>query len=186
MAGKDKDKDKGKDQDDDLDLEDAEDADDEDGEGKSKNDEDDEQEEPPSARVGYIGLGLMGSLIVGFDPLRDAAVGNGSFESAVLRFLACVAVCTVGAGTLGRLIDASAPPFTNAGPTSSSGDDASNDATKTASGEPALADGGGVRPGLDQGEDGEVSQIGAPLETSEPTGRQDNSQGQPAAQEITR
>lgn len=62
--------------------------------------------EEPSARAGYIGLGLVGSLVVGFDPLRDAFQGNGSFENAILRFLACAAVCVIGASTIGRLIDA--------------------------------------------------------------------------------
>ncbi|MEM9655826.1 MAG: hypothetical protein AAGA65_27315 [Actinomycetota bacterium] len=78
------------------------------GDKKGKDKPDDPPEEP-SARAGYIGLGLVGSLVVGFDPLRDAFQGNGSFENAVLRFLACVAVCVIGAGTIGRLIDASTP-----------------------------------------------------------------------------
>lgn len=76
--------------------------------GKKGKKDKDEPAEEPSARAGYIGLGLVGSLVVGFDPLRDAFQGNGSFENAILRFLACVAVCVLGAGTIGRLIDASA------------------------------------------------------------------------------
>lgn len=76
---------------------------------KDKKKDKDGSSEEPSARAGYIGLGLVGSLVVGFDPLRDAFQGNGSFENAIFRFLACVAVCVVGAGTIGRLIDASSP-----------------------------------------------------------------------------
>jgi hypothetical protein len=54
----------------------------------------------------YIGLGLIGSLIIGFSPLRDAVVGNGPFEEAMMRFLACVAVSVGAATIIGRLIDA--------------------------------------------------------------------------------
>jgi hypothetical protein len=96
---------------------------DKDGDKKDKKDKKkdkdkgkDEPPEEPSARAGYIGLGLVGSLIVGFDPLRDAFQGNGSFENAIFRFLACVAVCVVGAGTIGRMIDASAPDPEEANP----------------------------------------------------------------------
>lgn len=58
-----------------------------------------------------IGLGLIGSLVVGFGPLRDAAQGNGPFEGAIARYLACLLVCLVGASVLGRILD-SAPPET--------------------------------------------------------------------------
>lgn len=58
----------------------------------------------------YIGLGLIGSLIIGFDPLRDAFQGNGTFESAMFRFLACVGVCVFGASVVGRLLDSAAEP----------------------------------------------------------------------------
>ncbi len=59
-------------------------------------------------RTSYIGLGLLTSLIVGYSPLADALFGNGSFEGALGRFVACVAVCVFGASSLGRLLD-SAP-----------------------------------------------------------------------------
>lgn len=61
-----------------------------------------------SSVTSYIGLGLIGSLIIGFSPLRDAVVGNGPFEDAMLRFLACVAVSVGAATVIGRLLD-SAP-----------------------------------------------------------------------------
>lgn len=61
-----------------------------------------------SNATSYIGLGLIASLIVGFSPLLDAIQGNGSFENAMLRFLACIAVCVVAAAVIGRLLD-SAP-----------------------------------------------------------------------------
>lgn len=62
-----------------------------------------------SSATPYIGLGLIGSLIVGFAPLLDAIQGNGPFESAMLRFLACVAVSVGAAAIIGRILD-SAPP----------------------------------------------------------------------------
>lgn len=61
-----------------------------------------------SNATSYIGLGLIASLIVGYSPLLDAIQGNGSFENAMLRFLACIAVCVVAAAVIGRLLD-SAP-----------------------------------------------------------------------------
>lgn len=58
-----------------------------------------------STVTSYIGLGLIGSLIIGYSPLLDAIQGNGSFENAMLRFLACVAV-SVGASTvIGRMLN---------------------------------------------------------------------------------
>ncbi|MGI9596584.1 MAG: hypothetical protein ACR2QK_10510 [Acidimicrobiales bacterium] len=62
-----------------------------------------------SNSTSYIGLGLIASLIVGFPPLLDAIQGNGTFENAMLRFLACLAVCVVAASVLGRMMD-NAPP----------------------------------------------------------------------------
>ncbi len=59
-------------------------------------------------RTSYVGLGLLISLIVGYGPLTDALFGHGSFEGALGRFVACVAVCVVGVSSLGRLLD-SAP-----------------------------------------------------------------------------
>ena len=56
-----------------------------------------------------VGLALIGSLVVGFGPLRDAAQGNGSFDAAMARYLACLVVCLAGASALGRILD-SAPP----------------------------------------------------------------------------
>ena len=55
-----------------------------------------------------IGIGLIGSLVVGFGPLRDAAQGNGPFEDAMTRYVACLLVCLIGASVLGRILD-SAP-----------------------------------------------------------------------------
>ena len=65
-------------------------------------------EDASSNATSYIGLGLLASLIVGFSPLLDAIQGNGTFESALLRYLACLAVCVVAATILGRMLD-SAP-----------------------------------------------------------------------------
>lgn len=58
---------------------------------------------------GYIGVGLLGGFVLGFAPLRDAAQGNGPFEDAMVRFVACLLVCLVAASVLGRLLD-DAPP----------------------------------------------------------------------------
>ncbi len=63
-------------------------------------------------RTSYVGLGLLTSLIVGYSPLSDALFGHGSFEGALGRFVACVAVCVLGASSLGRLLD-SAPKIEN-------------------------------------------------------------------------
>ena len=62
-----------------------------------------------SSRAPHIGFGLLASVVVGFAPLSDAFQGNGSFEGAIGRFLACVAFCVVAAVLLGRVLD-SAPP----------------------------------------------------------------------------
>jgi hypothetical protein len=58
---------------------------------------------------GYIGVGLLGGVVLGFAPLRDAVQGNGPFEDAMVRFVACLLVCLVAASVLGRLLD-DAPP----------------------------------------------------------------------------
>lgn len=129
--GKSKEKDKkSKDKDEGSDVADDDAGDD--GKKKKKDEKKGPPDEPPSARAGYIGIGLVGSLFVGFDPLRDAFLGNGSFEGAVVRYLACVAVCVVGAGTIGRLIDASAPD-----PSEGDGDEVELDEN----GQPIVADG---------------------------------------------
>lgn len=75
-----------------------------------------------SNATSYIGLGLIASLIVGFSPLLDAIQGNGSFENAMLRFLACIAVCVVAAAVLGRLLD-SAPAEAQTGSAGDHGSD---------------------------------------------------------------
>ena len=62
----------------------------------------------PVNRTGYIGLGLLGSLVLGFGPLSDALLGNGPFEAALGRFVVCVVFCVGAASLLGRLLD-SAP-----------------------------------------------------------------------------
>lgn len=53
-----------------------------------------------------IGFGLLSSLVVGYSPLRDALQGNGSFENAIGRYLACLAFCVAAALVIGRLLDA--------------------------------------------------------------------------------
>lgn len=62
-------------------------------------------EDASSNATSYIGLGLLASLIVGFSPLLDAIQGNGPFESAMLRYLACLAVCVVAATIIGKMLD---------------------------------------------------------------------------------
>lgn len=64
-------------------------------------------------RTSYVGLGLLASLIVGWGPLADALFGHGSFEGALGRFVACVAVCVAGASSLGRLLDSAPRAETN-------------------------------------------------------------------------
>ncbi len=56
-----------------------------------------------------IGLALLASLVIGFGPLRDAALGNGSFPQAVGRYLLCLGACVGAMLVLGRLLDG-APP----------------------------------------------------------------------------
>ena len=43
------------------------------------------------------GSACSAGFILGFDPLRDAAQGNGPFEDAMVRFVACLLVCVVAA-----------------------------------------------------------------------------------------
>ncbi len=69
----------------------------------------DEGDPASSGLPGYIGVGLIGGMIVGYGPLRDAMGGTGSFEDAMLRFVACVVVCVAAASIIGRLLE-SAPP----------------------------------------------------------------------------
>ncbi len=54
---------------------------------------------------GYIGVGLLGGVVLGFGPLRNAVTGNGPFEDALLGFVACLLVCVAGASAIGRLLD---------------------------------------------------------------------------------
>lgn len=61
-------------------------------------------------RTTQIGLGLLSSLVVGFAPLTDALEGNGSFENAMGRYLACLAFCIAAALVIGRLLDAAPEP----------------------------------------------------------------------------
>lgn len=73
---------------------------------KGKNDEPGES----GNRLRIVGLGLIASIVVGFSPLRDAAQGNGSFENAMMRFLACFVVCVLAASIIGRILDGAPPP----------------------------------------------------------------------------
>ncbi len=69
----------------------------------------DEGDPNSSGLPGYIGVGLIGGMIVGYGPLRDAMGGTGAFEDAMVRFVACVLVCVAAASIVGRLLE-SAPP----------------------------------------------------------------------------
>jgi hypothetical protein len=62
-------------------------------------------------RVSRIGLGLLVSIVIGFDPLRDAALGTGSFPMAMFRYLACLGCSVAGMLALGRLLDGAPPPL---------------------------------------------------------------------------
>lgn len=69
--------------------------------------------EPASSDDGHnarIGLALLASLVIGFGPLRDAALGNGSFPQAVGRYLLCLGACVAAMLVLGRLLDGAPPP----------------------------------------------------------------------------
>lgn len=81
------------------------------GDGSTKKVELVDEVDPSSAGLpGYIGIGLLGGFILGFDPLRDAAQGNGPFEDAMVRFVACLLACVAAASIIGRLLDNAPPP----------------------------------------------------------------------------
>ncbi len=69
----------------------------------------------PTVRVGprvayrgpAVGAGLLLSLVVGWGPLTDAVTGSGSYESALMRFVACVVVSVAGAAFVGAVLDQS-------------------------------------------------------------------------------
>ena len=61
-------------------------------------------------RTQRIGLGLLISLVIGFGPLNDAALGHGSFPLAVGRYLVCLACSLTGVLTLGHLLDGAPAP----------------------------------------------------------------------------
>ncbi|MEL7154958.1 MAG: hypothetical protein AAFN30_00010 [Actinomycetota bacterium] len=58
-------------------------------------------------RSPFIGFGLLASLVIGAGPLSNAALGVGSFESAIGRFLLIVVACAMAGAVLGRLLDGS-------------------------------------------------------------------------------
>ncbi len=76
---------------------------------------------PDDGHNARIGLALLASLVIGFGPLRDAALGNGSFPQAVGRYLLCLAACVGAMLVLGRLLDG-APPDEDREPTPPGGD----------------------------------------------------------------
>ena len=80
----------------------------------------------PDHRAQRIGLGLLGSMVLGWAPLNDAFHGNGSFEGAIARFLLCVIVSVGAVLFLGRLLDG-APDPEPADDGSSSGSDRTTD-----------------------------------------------------------
>ncbi len=65
---------------------------------------------PDDGHNARIGLALLASLVIGFAPLRDAALGNGSFPQALGRYLLCLAACVGAMLVLGRLLDGAPPP----------------------------------------------------------------------------
>lgn len=92
------------------DKDDDESGDDKDNKKGKKGADAEEHPDPSRAGLpGYIGVGLLGGIVVGFGPLQDAAQGNGPFEDAMLRFLACVLFCLLAASLIGRLLDSVAP-----------------------------------------------------------------------------
>lgn len=93
----------------------------------------DEVDQSADGLPGYIGIGLIGGIVLGFGPLRDAVQGTGPFEDAMLRFLACILVCVVAASFIGRILD-SAPPAddeADGGPVASDDTPSSSDAEAT-------------------------------------------------------
>lgn len=71
---------------------------------------------PDDGHNARIGLALLASLVIGFGPLRDAALGNGSFPQAVGRYLLCLAACVGAMLVLGRLLDGAPEPEDDGGP----------------------------------------------------------------------
>lgn len=80
-----------------------------------------EPEVPDDGHNARIGLALLASLVIGFGPLRDAALGNGSFPQAVGRYLLCLAACVGAMLVLGQLLDG-APPEEEPEPSPTGGD----------------------------------------------------------------
>jgi hypothetical protein len=60
---------------------------------------------PIFAKRSRAGPSVLGGVVVGFGPLRDAAQGNGPFEDAMIRFVGCVLFCLVAASMIGRYLD---------------------------------------------------------------------------------
>jgi len=60
---------------------------------------------PDDGHNARIGLALLASLVIGFGPLREAALGSGSFPQALGRYLVCLAACVGAMLVLGRLLD---------------------------------------------------------------------------------
>ncbi len=83
---------------------------------------------PDDGHNARIGLALLASLVIGFGPLRDAALGNGSFPQAVGRYLLCLAACVGAMLVLGRLLDG-APPEADPEPAPTGGDAGSDSPT---------------------------------------------------------
>ncbi|MEZ5409103.1 MAG: hypothetical protein R2761_13820 [Acidimicrobiales bacterium] len=71
---------------------------------------------PDDGRNTRIGLALLASLVIGFGPLREAALGSGSFPQALGRYLVCLAACVVAMLVLGRLLDGAPEPEDDSGP----------------------------------------------------------------------
>lgn len=71
---------------------------------------------PDDGHNARVGLALLASLVIGFGPLRDAALGNGSFPQAIGRYLLCLAACVGAMLILGRLLDGAPEPEGDGGP----------------------------------------------------------------------
>jgi hypothetical protein len=135
---------------------------------KSKKDKSDKKAKkgddgPPTFLPSSIGIGLLASLVVGFGPLRDAVGGHGPFEAAMLRYLACLVACLVGASIVGRLVDG-APPPEAASPADQPDVDAlgSGGSQTGAAGVPTSAEADpATEPGVEQG----TGAAGDPVET---------------------
>jgi hypothetical protein len=94
-------------------------ASDEDGDDKKKGDDAPADPNAPGL-PGYIGVGLLASLVVGWPPLRDAVLGYGPLDAAMTRFVICLLACVAGASLIGRMLD-NAPVFDPAEDGSSAG-----------------------------------------------------------------